>query len=45
MIPLKGEYSLHDFARSARFLDVPYTQPANFPLATHARGARVLLAA
>ncbi|MER2624275.1 MAG: 2-hydroxychromene-2-carboxylate isomerase [Accumulibacter sp.] len=33
-LPLKGEYALRDFARSARFLDVPYTQPANFPLAT-----------
>ncbi|HRD92826.1 MAG TPA: 2-hydroxychromene-2-carboxylate isomerase [Accumulibacter sp.] len=34
LVPLKGEYSLHDFARSARFLDVPYAHPANFPLAT-----------
>lgn len=33
-IPLKGEYSLRDFARSARFLGVPYTQPASFPIAT-----------
>ncbi|MBE2259318.1 MAG: 2-hydroxychromene-2-carboxylate isomerase [Rhodobacteraceae bacterium] len=34
LVPLKGEYSRHDFARSARLLDVPYTHPANFPLAT-----------
>lgn len=34
LIPLKGEYSVHDFSRSARFLDVPYTHPQNFPLAT-----------
>ena len=33
-LPLKGEYSLHDFSRSARFLDVPYTHPENFPLST-----------
>jgi len=33
-IPIKGEYSLRDFARSARFLGVPYTQPAGFPIAT-----------
>ncbi|MCB1931507.1 MAG: 2-hydroxychromene-2-carboxylate isomerase [Candidatus Accumulibacter sp.] len=34
LIPLKGEYSVRDFSRSARFLDVPYTHPKNFPLAT-----------
>jgi 2-hydroxychromene-2-carboxylate isomerase len=33
-VPLKGEYALRDFARSARFLEVPFMQPANFPLAT-----------
>ncbi|MEF8730234.1 MAG: 2-hydroxychromene-2-carboxylate isomerase [Accumulibacter sp.] len=33
-IPLKGAYSLHDFARSARFLDVPYEHPKHFPLST-----------
>ena len=33
-VPLKGEYSLRDFARSARFMDIPYTQPASFPIAT-----------
>lgn len=34
MLPLKGEYSLHDFSRSARFLDVPYTHPETFPINT-----------
>jgi 2-hydroxychromene-2-carboxylate isomerase len=33
-VPLKGDYSLHDFARSARFLDIDYSHPENFPLAT-----------
>ena len=32
--PLKGEYSLRDFSRSARYLGVPYTHPARFPVAT-----------
>ena len=30
--PLKGEYSLHDFARSAREHNTPYTQPTVFPI-------------
>ncbi|MBQ0935294.1 2-hydroxychromene-2-carboxylate isomerase [Ideonella paludis] len=38
--PLKREYSLHDFARSARFERVPYVQPTPFPIATH-HAARV----
>lgn len=33
-VPLKGEYSRHDFSRSARFLDLPYQHPENFPLHT-----------
>ena len=32
--PAKAEYSLRDFARSARFMDIPYHQPDKFPLAT-----------
>lgn len=32
--PLKGEYSLRDFSRSARYLGVPYAHPARFPVAT-----------
>jgi len=33
-IPLKGEYSRHDFARSARFANVPFRMPDPFPIAT-----------
>ena len=33
-VPLKGEYSRRDFARSARFLGVPFMPPAIFPIAT-----------
>ncbi|MCF8177610.1 MAG: 2-hydroxychromene-2-carboxylate isomerase [Sulfuritalea sp.] len=33
-IPLKGDYSKHDFDRSARFLGVPYKFPPKFPLPT-----------
>jgi len=32
--PLKGAYSRHDFARSARFEGVPYAPPAAFPIPT-----------
>jgi len=32
--PLKRDYALHDFARSARFEGVPYRQPEPFPIAT-----------
>lgn len=34
LVPLKGEYSIRDFSRSARFLDVAYQHPSTFPLAT-----------
>jgi len=39
-VPLKGEYSLRDFDRSARFYGIPFRFPEKFPLATHtaARG-------
>lgn len=33
-VPLKGDYSRRDFARSARFLGIPYAEPATFPIAT-----------
>ena len=33
-VPIKGEYSVHDFARSARFMDIPYAHPDKFPIAT-----------
>lgn len=32
--PGQAAYSEKDFARSARFLDVPYAQPAEFPVST-----------
>lgn len=32
--PMKREYSLLDFERSARFAGVPLTMPAKFPIAT-----------
>ena len=32
--PLKREYSLRDFARSARYERVPFVQPEPFPIAT-----------
>lgn len=32
--PIKREYSLLDFDRSARFAGVPFTLPARFPVAT-----------
>lgn len=32
--PLKGPYSLRDFARSARFAGLPYTPPPEFPIGT-----------
>ncbi|HMM87186.1 2-hydroxychromene-2-carboxylate isomerase [Azohydromonas sp.] len=38
--PLKREYSMRDFARSARFEGVPFTPPERFPIATQ-NAARV----
>jgi 2-hydroxychromene-2-carboxylate isomerase len=32
--PLKGKYSTHDFARSARWFKAPYQMPSVFPIAT-----------
>jgi 2-hydroxychromene-2-carboxylate isomerase len=32
--PIKREYSLHDFARSARFAGVPFILPPKFPVPT-----------
>ena len=31
-IPMKGEYSRHDFLRSARFHGVPFRMPSKFPI-------------
>jgi 2-hydroxychromene-2-carboxylate isomerase len=33
-IPMKGEYSRRDFARSARLHRVPYAHPGKFPIGT-----------
>jgi 2-hydroxychromene-2-carboxylate isomerase len=33
-VPLKGEYSMRDFARSARYHGVPFNFPAKFPMST-----------
>ena len=38
--PIKREYSLHDFERSARFAGVPLTNPPKFPIPTQ-NAARV----
>jgi 2-hydroxychromene-2-carboxylate isomerase len=32
--PGQGAYSVRDFARSARYLGIPYVQPAEFPIST-----------
>lgn len=42
MVPLKGEYSFHDFERSARFHGIPYRRPELFPLPTQL-AARAML--
>ena len=33
-VPLKGPYSARDILRTARFLNIAYTQPATFPIGT-----------
>jgi 2-hydroxychromene-2-carboxylate isomerase len=45
-VPIKGDYSRHDFARSARFAGVPFSMPAPFPISTlHAARACLALQA
>jgi 2-hydroxychromene-2-carboxylate isomerase len=41
-IPIKGEYSLHDFARSARFYGIPFKLPEPFPIASQSAARAVL---
>mgnify|MGYP001607637363 CR=1 FL=1 len=41
-IPLKGDYAMRDFPRLARYHGLPFSQPANFPIATH-NAARTFL--
>jgi 2-hydroxychromene-2-carboxylate isomerase len=33
-VPIKGQYALHDFARTAALFDIPYSHPERFPVAT-----------
>src|SRR5438552_17278355 len=43
MVPLKGDYSKHDFLRSARYHGIDdFRMPSPFPIATQA-AARILL--
>lgn len=42
-IPLKGDYALRDFARTARIFDIAYATPDPFPISTVA-AARATLA-
>jgi 2-hydroxychromene-2-carboxylate isomerase len=37
-IPLKGEYSKRDLARTARFHGIPFRLPSRFPIPTQAAG-------
>ena len=41
-VPLKGEYSLRDFQRTARHMDIPFNMPTAFPIPSQAP-ARVML--
>ncbi len=41
-IPLKGDYALRDFKRSAMLAGIPYTQPGTFPIATVAAARAAL---
>ena len=42
MIPMKGDYAVRDFERSARFHGIPYRMPKAFPLPTQS-AARAML--
>lgn len=41
-VPLKGEYALHDFERTARLFDIPYATPEPFPISTVAAARATL---
>ncbi|HUH61033.1 MAG TPA: 2-hydroxychromene-2-carboxylate isomerase [Candidimonas sp.] len=41
-IPLKGEYALRDFARTAELFQIPYVQPQPFPIGTVSAARAVL---
>lgn len=42
LIPIKGEYALHDFERSARFHGIAYHRPQEFPIPTQAPSRAML---
>lgn len=42
MVPLKGDYSIHDFKRSARFHGIDFNFPSTFPIASQ-NAARAVL--
>lgn len=42
LIPVKGEYSMHDMERTARLHQIPYARPSVLPIATQA-AARAML--
>jgi 2-hydroxychromene-2-carboxylate isomerase len=42
VVPLKGQYSIIDFERTARFNGIPFKRPDTFPIATQAP-ARAML--
>lgn len=41
-MPLKGNYSRHDFQRTARLFHIPYQQPLPFPIGTVSAARSVL---
>ena len=41
-IPIKGEYSRHDIARTARFHNMLYQEPSLFPISSHITARAVL---
>ncbi len=41
-MPVKSDYFVHDFDRSARFLGVPYRFPQPFPIATQHAGRALI---
>ena len=41
-VPMKGKYSEHDFARTARFHDIPFVMPTVFPISSQ-HAARAVL--
>lgn len=43
-LPMKGDYSMLDFKRSAVFYDVPYLQPSVFPIASTTAARAILWA-